>query len=142
MSWSVLVWVIVCVVDSVTLLAMLMHRGQVRFRAGTRKEERRSSKERARSLYGARVWICVCVCVTHTFVDVECDGADCDADHTLWVVEKLNGFGVQGKVISVLCVGDREGAPVSRAQHCATEATQPQRERERAATGDRPAGEN
>lgn len=31
------------------------------------------------------------------------------------MVEKLNGFGVQGKVISVLCVGDREEAPVSKA---------------------------
>lgn len=44
-----------------------------------------------------------------TFVDVECDGPDCDADHAFRMVEKLNGLGVQGKVISVLCVGDREG---------------------------------
>lgn len=52
-----------------------------------------------------------------TFVYVERDGADGDADHAFWVVEKLNGFGVQGKVISVLCVGDREEAPVSKASH-------------------------
>ncbi len=75
-----------------------------------------------------------CVLLALTFVDVECDGADCDADHTFRVVEKLNGLGVQGKVISVLCVGDREGAPVSKAQHC-TAALRPQstteRERER-----------
>lgn len=65
-----------------------------------------------------------------TFVDVESDGADCDADHAFRVVEKLNGLGVQGKVISVLCVGDREGAPVSKAQHC-TAALRPQMTRER-----------
>lgn len=63
-----------------------------------------------------------------TFVDVECDGADCDSDHAFRVVEKLNGLGVQGKVISVLCVGDREGAPVSKAEHCTT-ALRPQRTR-------------
>lgn len=49
-----------------------------------------------------------------TFVDVERDGADGDADHAFGVVEKLNGLGVQGKVISVLCVEDREGVPMSR----------------------------
>lgn len=53
--------------------------------------------------------MCACVFLALTFVDVECDGADCDADHAFRVVEKLNGLGVQGKVISVLCVGDREG---------------------------------
>ncbi len=67
-----------------------------------------------------------------TFVDVECDGADCDADHAFWVVEKLNRLGVQGKVISVLCVGDREGAPVSKAQHCiaALRPQSPERDRQ------------
>ncbi len=54
------------------------------------------------------------------------------------MVEKLNGLGVQGKVISVLCVGDREGAPVSKAQHCiaALRPQSPQRDgqREKAAT--------
>lgn len=71
-----------------------------------------------------------CVLLALTFVDVESDGADCDADHAFRVVEKLNGLGVQGKVISVLCVGDREGAPVSKAQHC-TAALRPQMTRER-----------
>lgn len=71
--------------------------------------------------------MCACVLLALTFVDVECDGADCDADHAFRVVEKLNGLGVQGKVISVLCVGDREGAPVSKAWHC-TAALRPQRE--------------
>lgn len=71
-----------------------------------------------------------CVLLALTFVDVESDGADCDADHAFRVVEKLNGLGVQGKVISVLCVGDREGAPVSKAQHC-TAALRPQMARER-----------
>lgn len=63
-----------------------------------------------------------------TFVDVECDGADCDSDHAFRVVEKLNGLGVQGKVISVLCVGDREGAPVSKAELRRTQATNDQGE--------------
>lgn len=67
----------------------------------------------------------MCACVALTFVDVECDGADCDSDHAFRVVEKLNGLGVQGKVISVLCVGDREGVPVSKAEHC-TAALRPQ----------------
>lgn len=58
-----------------------------------------------------------CVFPALTFVDVERDGANCDANHAFWVVEKLNGFGVQGKVISVLRVGDREEAPVSKASH-------------------------
>lgn len=66
-----------------------------------------------------------------TFVDVECDGPDCDADHAFRMVEKLNGLGVQGKVISVLCVGDREGASVSKAQYCSI----PQSRREKAASG-------
>lgn len=68
-----------------------------------------------------------------TFVDVECDGADCDPDHAFWVVEKLNGFGVQGKVISVLRVGDREEVPVSKAVHRQTQAASDSREREEAA---------
>lgn len=77
--------------------------------------------------------MCACLLSALTFVDVECDGADCDADHAFGMVEKLNGLGVQGKVISVLCVGDRKGAPVSKAQlqgPCSGH-TQPQRERER-----------
>ena len=58
--------------------------------------------------------VCVCVCVrvcnsALTFVDVECDCADGDAHHALGVIEELDGLRVQGKVISVLCVGDREG---------------------------------
>lgn len=67
-----------------------------------------------------------------TFVDVECDGADCDADHAFRVVEKLNGLGVQGKVISVLCVGDREGGAGEQgtALHRRAQATNDHRERE------------
>lgn len=42
-----------------------------------------------------------------TFVDVERNGSDCDADHALRVVEELNGLGVQGKIVSVLCERDR-----------------------------------
>ena len=37
-----------------------------------------------------------------TFVDVEGQGADGDADHTLRMVEELDGFCVQGKVIGML----------------------------------------
>lgn len=74
--------------------------------------------------------MCACSLLALTFVDVECDGADCDADHAFRVVEKLNGLGVQGKVISVLCVGDREGAPVSKARHC-TAVLRPQTTTER-----------
>lgn len=62
--------------------------------------------------------VCTCVFTALTFVDVECDGSDCDADHAFRVVEKLNGLGVQGKVISVLCVGDREWTLVSKTRHC------------------------
>lgn len=83
---------------------------------------RKEHRERRQTVPASRVWVCVCVCtcmlLTLTFVDVECDGADCDADHAFRVVEKLNGLGVQGKVISVLFVGDREGAPVSKVRHC------------------------
>lgn len=68
-----------------------------------------------------------------TFVDVECDGTNCDANHAFWVVEKLNGFGVQGKVISVLCVGDREEAPVSKASHSHAQAVHDSREIKKAA---------
>lgn len=74
-----------------------------------------------------------------TFVDVECDGPDCDADHAFRMVEKLNGLGVQGKVISVLCVGDREGASVSKAQYCGI--PQSARAREKAASGGRNSGQ-
>lgn len=85
------------------------------------------------------VSMCACVLLALTFVDIECDGADCDAYHAFRVVEKLNGLSVQGKVISVLCVGDREGAPVSRAQHY-TAALRPlmttERETAKAAGGD------
>lgn len=49
-----------------------------------------------------------------TFVNIERDGPDCDADHAFGVVEKLNGLGVQGKVISVLCVGDKKVVLVSQ----------------------------
>lgn len=84
------------------------------------------------------VRLCACVLLALTFVDVECDGADCDADHAFRVVEKLNGLGVQGKVISVLCVGDREGAPVSKAWHCTAALRKTtEREREKAASGDK-----
>lgn len=74
---------------------------------------------------------CARVFLELTFVDIECDGADCDADHAFGVVEKLNGLGVQGKVISVLCVEDREGAPMNKdtALHRRTQATNDQRER-------------
>lgn len=51
-----------------------------------------------------------------TFVHVERNGADSDPDHALRMVEELNGLGVQGKIISVLCVGDRQGAQVSKEQ--------------------------
>ena len=77
--------------------------------------------------------MCACMFLALTFVDVECDGADCDADHAFRVVEKLNCFGVQGKVISVLCVGDREGAPVSKALHRRTQAVNDHRERKKSA---------
>lgn len=81
-----------------------------------------------------------------TFVDVECNGTNCDADHAFGVVEKLNGLGVQGKVISVLCVGDREGAMVSKAQYCTTVlrsqmTTEREREREKGRSGDKNAGQ-
>lgn len=49
-----------------------------------------------------------------TFVHVERYGADSDPDHALRMVEELNGLGVQGKIISVLCVGDRQRAQVSK----------------------------
>lgn len=79
------------------------------------------------------MFVCTCLCAKLTFVDVECDGADCNPDHAFRVVEKLNGFGVQGKVISVLCVGDREEAPVSKALHRQTQAAGDNRESEEAA---------
>lgn len=88
--------------------------------------------------------MCACVFPALTFVDVECDGPDCDADHAFRVVEKLNGLGVQGKVISVLCVGDREGAAVSKARYCTAALrtqTTTERERETAASGDRNSGQ-
>ena len=37
-----------------------------------------------------------------TFIDVECDGSDCNSYHTFRMVEELDRFGVQGKVIRVL----------------------------------------
>lgn len=39
---------------------------------------------------------------TLTFVDVERDSSHSDSDHTFGVVEKLDGFRVQGEVIGVL----------------------------------------
>lgn len=42
-----------------------------------------------------------------TFVHIERYGADSNPDHALGMVEELNGLGVEGKIISVLCVGDR-----------------------------------
>lgn len=74
----------------------------------------------------ARIYLCmynVYKCVTGldtrgpwllTFVHVERYGADSDPDHALRMVEELNGLGVQGKIISVLCVGDRQRAQVSK----------------------------
>lgn len=84
-------------------------------------------------LYVRMVSICACLLLALTFVDVECDGADCDADHAFRVVEKLNGLGVQGKVISVLCVGDREGGAgeQGKALHRRAQATYGHREGER-----------
>lgn len=49
------------------------------------------------------------------------------------MVEELNGLGVQGKIISVLCVGDRQRAQVTKVQQC-TAALRPEllTEKERA----------
>lgn len=66
------------------------------------------------------VSMCACVLLALTFIDIECDGADCDAYHAFRVVEKLNGLGVQGKVISVLCVGER-ASEQGTALHCCTQ---------------------
>lgn len=94
---------------------MLMHQKQ-------QQEEGRTEKGAVQSQHPVTVCVyvssvCTCVSPALTFVDVECDGADRDANHAFRVVEKLNGLGVQGKVISVLCVGDREGALVSKTRH-------------------------
>ena len=37
-----------------------------------------------------------------TFVDIESDGSHCYTDHTLWMVEELDGLCIQCKVIGVL----------------------------------------
>lgn len=94
------------------------------------------------SVARTRVIVCGCVFLGLTFIDVQCDGTNCDADHAFRVVEKLNGLSVQGKVISVLCVGDREGARVSKAQYWTTVlrpymTTERDREREKAAGRDK-----
>lgn len=68
------------------------------------------------SLYVIGMYLCVPWLLT--FVHVERYGADSDPDHALRMVEKLNGFGVQGKIISVLYVGDKERAQVSQVQQC------------------------
>ena len=48
-----------------------------------------------------------------TFVHIESDSPDRDPDHALWVVEKLNGLRVQGKIISVLEAWETESADVN-----------------------------
>lgn len=48
-----------------------------------------------------------------TFVHIESDSPDCNPDHALWVVEKLNGLRVQGKIISVLEAWKTESADVN-----------------------------
>lgn len=60
-----------------------------------------------------------------TFVHIERDGPDCDPDHALRVVEKLNGLRVQGKIISVLEAWEteseavnKEDSPRERAESC------------------------
>lgn len=52
-----------------------------------------------------------------TFIHIECDSPDCDPDHALWVVEKLNGLRVQGKIISVLEAWETESEAVNEAPH-------------------------
>lgn len=49
-----------------------------------------------------------------TFVHIERDRPDCDPDHALWVVEKLNGLRVQGKIISVLEAWKTESEAVNK----------------------------
>lgn len=49
-----------------------------------------------------------------TFVHIECDSPDRDPDHALWVVEKLNGLRVQGKIISVLEAWETESEAISK----------------------------
>lgn len=67
-----------------------------------------------------------------TFVHIECYGADSDPDHALRMVEELNGLGVQGKIISVLCVGDKQVSKVQQctAVYCCTWAKTAYRKRE------------
>lgn len=48
-----------------------------------------------------------------TFVYIECDSPNRDPDHAFWVVEKLNGLRVQGKIISVLEAWETESEAVS-----------------------------
>lgn len=95
------------------------HAPEAATRRGKEYKERRQAVPASRECIHVcvcMVIICACVFLALTFIDVECDRTNCDADHAFRVVEKLNGLGVQGKVISVLCVGDREGALVSKAQ--------------------------
>lgn len=49
-----------------------------------------------------------------TFVHIECDSPDRNPDHALWVVEKLNGLRVQGKIISVLEAWETESEAISK----------------------------
>lgn len=48
-----------------------------------------------------------------TFIHIECDRPDRDPDHALWMVEKLNGLRVQGKIISVLEAWETESEDVN-----------------------------
>lgn len=50
-----------------------------------------------------------------TFVHIESDSTDRNPDHALWVVEKLNGLRVQGKIISVLEIWDTESGDINTA---------------------------
>ena len=121
------------------LLVMLMHQKQWQEEGNCTKRGSRQSQhpmsECVCFVYAHvdMVSMCACVFLALTFVDIECDGADCDADHAFRVVEKLNGLGVQGKVISVLCVGDKRwgvGEQGTALQH-RPQATNDHRERRR-----------
>lgn len=114
------------------LLVKLMHQKQQQGERSTKRGGRKSKCQWACTCLCV-VSICACVFLALTFVDVECNGTNCDADHAFRVVEKLNGLGVQGKVISVLCVGDRDGGDGEQStvlHHCA-QVTVDHRERER-----------